>query len=259
MENFYKDYEKLRLKPNHEVSQWYMKISDVKKQVEFLYKNVSAKRILFLGDGDGISILFALKLLQEKNSAIEEILVLDIDERELNLYNKISEKYGVNKFVKFKTKLYNISDKVPEEYQNYFDFFYINPPYSYITNPIGLGFMLWLDRCIELSKPDAVGCIVYPISHGDKKEVAIVKENLQKYLEENKFEIKLRPNIKHKYSESECISKNLIVKRTKLSKSAYKNEKIPYSVIKSMYPRTDNPPYLIYDDGSTFGNGNFYF
>ena len=254
MKNFYTEYEKLRLKPNHQVSQWYMYINDVKKQVDFLYKTISAKRLCFLGDGDGISILLALKIFKEKTSPIKEIVVFDIDQRELNLYKSLAKENKINQIVKFKTVQYNISDKILSSYKNYFDYFYINPPYSYVTNPKGLGFMLWLDRCIEMTKSKAGGCIVYPISHpGNNNEVSMVKENLQKYLKDNNFNIKSRPKILHRYAESECISKNLIVERTRLSKSHYEDREIPYSIIKSLYSRTNKPPHLILDDGSDFG------
>jgi hypothetical protein len=40
-------FNKARLKPNHEVSQWYMHIEDLRKQVEYLAQNITQEKNCF--------------------------------------------------------------------------------------------------------------------------------------------------------------------------------------------------------------------
>ena len=248
---FYEDFEKIRLKPNHEVSQWYMEMHDLKKQVNCIYKFANVEKILFLGDGDGISILLALFAYKKSNN-IKEIYVFDIDERELNLYRKLAKEYKIENKIKFMTISYNVIDKTPIQFKNYFDYFYINPPYCYETTPAGLGFFFWLERCKELTKDNAEGCIVYPYSH-DNLDISIIRKNILNYLKDNNFKLIGESTLSHKYHESDCISKNLYVKKLDNCLSKYNNRAIPKALFLSMYLENHNPPYKIKDDGSDYG------
>lgn len=250
--SIYKNFKKLRLKPNHEVSQWYMIMPDLKKQVKNIFNKIAnVEKLLFLGDGDGISILLALFALRKFNN-IKEICVFDIDERELNLYNKLANEYNVERKIKFKTISYNVIDKVPKEYKNYFDYFYINPPYCYETKPAGLGFFFWLERCKELTKENAEGCIVYPFNHGNVN-IANIRENILNYLNENNFKLTGESSLTHRYHETECISKNLYVKKLNNCVSKYRNKQIPQNLFLSMYLENYDPPYKIKDNRSDLG------
>lgn len=249
-------FNKTRLKPNHEVSQWYMHIEDLRKQVEYLAQNITQEKIVFLGDGDGVSIMLAIEL-SKIQSSVKEICVFDIDERELNLYNFLANKFNVKEKIKFSTVHYNVFDKLPENFIGYFDFFYINPPYSYTTEPVGLGFSLWLERCIELTTKLATGCIVYPVSHRPI-DVTKVGEYIFNYLNENKFNIISQPEISHHYGESECISKNIIVRKSENTKSHYLQKPFPKNILKNLYHYSTNPPHLIFDDKTEFGKPTFY-
>ena len=250
--NFFEIFEDERLSPNHEVSQWYMYVEDMQKQVEYLHGLLNCEKIVFLGDGDGISILMALMLTQKPKSNVKEIFVFDIDERELNLYKRLAEKFNVSDFVKFNVVNYNVFDKIPEKYKNYFDFFYINPPYSYTTKPAGLGFSLWLERCVELTTASAEGCVVYPVEHGEN-DIHEVKENLFNFIKDKNFQIIDEPSIIHRYHESECISKNVIIKKSMETEAQYAGKDFPHELLKSLYHYCDNPPQYIKDDGTTYG------
>ena len=251
MLNIFKTFKEHRVKPNHEISQWYMKTSQLKKQVNFLFKNITCKNMLFLGDGDGVAILLTLMLQQKKAFNIQNIYVFDIDERELNLYNNLYQKFCDNKNVTFKTVRYNIFDAPPKKFINYFDCFYINPPYSTTTTPKGLGFNLWLERCVEMSTKDAKGIIVYPVKD-IKSEITEVKENIFNFIKERQFNILPSPVFKHSYYDTKCKSKNLIVQKTNKTYSNYTGKPIPVKIATSLYHNNIIPHYVI-DDGSEYG------
>ena len=223
-----------------------------KKQTKCLHKLINSEKVLFLGDGDGISILLAL-FSKNKPNNIKEICVLDIDERKLNLYKQLIMKNHVEERIKFSVLQYNVIDKIPSQYKNYFDYFYINPPYCYETTPAGLGFFFWLERCKEFTKENAEGYIVYPESHG-KLDISNIKENIYNYLKTNNFDIVGTSRFAHKYHESQCLSKNLYVKKCDNCISKYCNKQIPKKYFLSMYLDNHNPPYLIKDDGSVYGS-----
>ncbi len=251
MNNSIKLLKKNRVKPNHEISQWYMFYRDIKKQVKFLIKNLKCESIMFLGDGDGISILLAMTLAKNKCTNIKKIYVFDIDERELNLYNKLAKEQNVSKYIQFVTIRYNIFDIVPSKYTNAFDWFYINPPYSSTTTPKGIGFQLWLERCIEMTKDNAKGIIVYP-SNELQIEIEEIKNNLYNYVNERNFNIIKSNSITHRYYETKIRSKNLIIEKTVKTFSKYKNKKIPLDIAFSLYHNNKLPRYVI-DDGSEYG------
>ncbi len=253
MQDIFRYYANQRLKPNHIVSQWYMYLDDLKKQVGLLYNTLNCEKLMFLGDGDGVSILLALMLAENKEKCIKHIYVFDIDERELNLYKRIAKDNNVTEFVDFQVVRYNIFDKVPDKYVNMFDAFYINPPYSSTTSPKGVGFHLWLERCIEMSDSNAKGCIVYPVEDRDQNAIDEIKENLFSYVEDKSFKILCLPgDLSHRYDETACISKNLIVEKTENTVSQYKGCKIPFDIAKSLYHNNLLPHYIL-DDNTELG------
>lgn len=254
MDDILKLFASRRLKPNHIVSQWYMYLDDIQKQVEFLYNSLECEKLMFLGDGDGISIMLALTLAKNKSKKLKQIFVFDIDERELNLYKNLAKENGVSEYVDFQTIRYNIFDKVPSKFLNKFDAFYINPPYSSTTQPKGLGFLLWLERCIEMTKRDAKGYIVYPTKDNDQIAINEIGKTIFQYLEENHFNVLQNPApISHRYEETDCISENLIVEKTKNTSAHYKGKKIPFEIANSLYHNKLLPHYIL-DDGTTYGS-----
>ena len=68
----------------HEVSQWYMRAKDMALQIEEIAPFFAGKKVVFLGDGDGISILLAIAASKGLVEGPTQICVLDIDERELD-------------------------------------------------------------------------------------------------------------------------------------------------------------------------------
>lgn len=246
--NIYKNYKKLRLKPNHNISQWYMCLKDVKKQVNFLIKNIKGS-IVFLGDGDGVAILLAQECKIRPNN-ITQICVLDIDERELNLYKKIAAE---NNIKNFSAQLYNVFDILPEKTRE-FDNFYINPPYSSTTNPKGLGFILWLERCIELTKDNGKGIIVYPkINRNTKQWAQEVKSTISTFLEERKFNILSDNMLSHRYHELKLKSTNLLVQKTSKTSTKYKQKIISKDFAANLYHNNLPLPRYIKDNGTDMG------
>ena len=244
--------EENRLCPNNDVSQWYMKSDDMVQQILEINKYIKNRKIVFLGDGDGISILVAILASKNVINKPEEITVLDIDERELNLYKRLSERFDVSKTIKFRTSQYNIFNVIPSELRNSFDLFYINPPYSSATNPVGLGFVVWLERCMELTKGKATGIMVYPVKDEDDSWIADMKLTFKNFFD--RYNLKYQEStITHEYFDTKAISSNLIINKENNIISDYMDKKIPLSIAKNLY-HNDNPlPEYILDDGSKKG------
>lgn len=213
---------------------------------------IENKSLVFLGDGDGIGVLVALLASNSLISMPKEIVVLDIDERKLNLYKTLAEKQNPNKKVKFETRLYNVFDKVPLSYANRFDFFHINPPFKANKKPKGLGFTFFLERALELTKPEACGIVVYPMADKDMQWATAVKATLDKTITKYKLAHQ-KLDVTHKYALAQVVSSNLLVFKNGDVKNKYKGKVIPHSTAKRLYYKDIVTTQYINDDGSKDG------
>ena len=102
--------------------------------------DVEGKRIVLLGDDDGLSLVLA-----HLNCA-REIFVIDIDPRILEFINKFAKEKNYEDVLN--TCLWDIRSVFPAEWLNKYDTFEMDPPY---TVP---GFKLFVDRAISLVDPE---------------------------------------------------------------------------------------------------------
>lgn len=213
---------------------------------------IENKSLVFLGDGDGMGVLVALLASNDLLPLPKEIVVLDIDERKLNLYKTMAEKQNPHNKIKFETRLYNVFDKVPAALVSRFNFFHINPPFKANKKPKGLGFAFFLERALELTKTEACGVVVYPMSDPDMKWATAVKTTLDKTLTKYKLAHQ-KLDVTHKYALAQVVSSNLLVLKNGDVKNKYKGKVIPHSTAKRLYYKDIVSTQYINDDGSKDG------
>ena len=113
---------------NRTFDQIFMHGGDMIQQTMLMHSFLSDKDVLFLGDGDGMSMMFGLFATQGLTSKPKSLTVLDFDERMVNNIDKFSKDFEFS--VPVKASIYNVIDKVDPDLKQKFDFFYINPPYG---------------------------------------------------------------------------------------------------------------------------------
>lgn len=153
--------------------------------------DLEGKRILFVGDDDLTSIPTALSGL------CEEVVVMDIDDRLLNLIKNISKKENLN----IKTIKHDFRNSIKEEYKNSFDVVFTDPPYTIE------GLKLFLARGVEALGKE--GTLYLAFSHKPINEYL----ELQKILLNTGFVIyELLPGF-NKYEGSEIIGNTTFLAR----------------------------------------------
>ncbi|MCK4847581.1 MAG: adenosylmethionine decarboxylase [Candidatus Heimdallarchaeota archaeon] len=102
--------------------------------------DVEGKKIVLLGDDDGLAIALAFL------DCAREIFVIDIDPRVLQCIREFAEENGFDNVLH--TQLWDIRSAFPEEWLNKYDVFEMDPPYTV------LGFQLFVDRALSLINPE---------------------------------------------------------------------------------------------------------
>lgn len=241
--------------PHREYDQIYMKARHMLMQVTYIQQLLSGRKIAFLGDGDGMSLLLAL-LSQKYSLGIDSMTLFDFDERILNAFKSVTTSHqGLTPIF---YQLYNIIDPVTPNYRSHFDFFYINPPYG--SKNAGQSCIMWLMRCMELATPDAEGCIIMP-SDGRYPWAHVGMENVNAFLNSNGFQVLQVINNIHEYhlaDNPELLSSMLHVKRISACKSPYEGRRFPISMCSNLYGSTRAIPQYIYASSSNpYGNPDF--
>lgn len=123
------------------------------------HNSLIGKSVLCIGDDDLVSISVSMllrRLYTNSDSNNTQIQVLDIDERFLEYINEIAEKEGFNISV-LKS---DFRKSLPEELQNKFDCFFVDPPYTLD------GMKLFISRGLQgLNKDDSEQCIFFSFAH----------------------------------------------------------------------------------------------
>jgi predicted methyltransferase len=133
--NVFNKYKNERPKPDRNLDQFYATEETVLKRAILLgnLPDISQKKLLFLGDDDLTSVAFALLF------KAEEIMVVDIDKRILELINMISQKENLQ----IKTFEHDLKNPLPKSEFKRYDIAFFDPPYTpYAINT-------WLIRAIE--------------------------------------------------------------------------------------------------------------
>ena len=143
--------------PLREFDQIYMKVGDMVIQAEFIARKFEEKSVVFIGDGDGIS----LSVMHLKNTGVfksgpKSILVLDFDERIVNAINAFAMSHEMSHLIS--ARLYNVADPLPDDVISSNDVFYTNPPWGASND--GESVNVFVQRGIEATNESSTGVIV---------------------------------------------------------------------------------------------------
>lgn len=144
-----------RPRPIREFDQIYMKAGDMVMQSEFVARWAHEKRLVFVGDGDAISVCVAYM----QNRGVFEygpskITVLDFDERIVKAVERFADK---ERLENLDAKLYNVLDGLPGDLSVY-DCFYTNPPWGQYNS--GESISIFVERGMEALSNQGEGLIV---------------------------------------------------------------------------------------------------
>lgn len=235
--------------PNREFDQIYMKASSMLEQVKYIDKFIMNKKIIFLGDGDGMSILLGVLGHQEIINATSSISVYDFDERILFNIKKQLNEFCVTD-IPFSYKLYNVIMPIQLEDTNKYDFFYINPPYG--SKNMGISCKIWIDRCIDLCGEHCMGCVIIPYDSRSPWSITNMK-NIQLYLLEKGFVIRDMLSYMHQYyldDNPELKSATLIVEKVGGGNADFSNIFLGVPQVKYLYGSPRKIPKYIYSSNT---------
>lgn len=146
-----------RPQPLREFDQIYMKAGDMVLQTSLIAQRFAGRKLLFMGDGDSISLCLAYLVKQGIiEGGPDSILVLDFDERMVGAVQRFADREGISD--KIQSRLYNCIDRLPDELLGQFDAFYTNPPWG--AHNEGESVKVFIERCFEASNAQAVGAVV---------------------------------------------------------------------------------------------------
>jgi len=235
--------------PNREFDQIYMLAFDMMAQAKHVAKQIAGKNVVFLGDGDGMSILFARLQSVGLMDEVASMQVCDFDERILTTVKHLIEECSSGNFVA-STTLYNIINPTPDELVGKFDFFYINPPYG--SKNGGLSCELWLHRCLDLCAPKCGGCIIIPYSKTQSWTVSNWK-NIQKFLLEKGFVVRDMVANKHSYylpDNPDLQSASIIVEQINDGTSEYHSKMFDKNQTRNLYGSPRAMPQYIFESST---------
>lgn len=138
-----------RPKADMSIEQYLMTPESMTTQVMQLQNVFNNKRVLYLGDDDHMSVIFA-RFLNSRP------IVTEYDARVRTNLISLYEKYDIQDS---KVIQYDARQPMPAEIEA--DSFYINPPYS--SKNQGKGAKLWISRAASVIPVGSVSVLVYPI------------------------------------------------------------------------------------------------
>lgn len=143
--------------PIREFDQIYMKAGDMVMQAEYIARRFDGKELIFIGDGDGISLCIAY--MQEGkvfSYGPKRIHLVDFDERIVRAVERFADRERLSE--KITAQLYNCIDALPVNLMGQFDAFYTNPPWGASNN--GESVKVFAERGMEALRSEGQGVIV---------------------------------------------------------------------------------------------------
>jgi len=181
--------------PLREFDQIYMKAGDMVLQTSLIAQRFEGRRLVFMGDGDSISLCLAYLMHREVlDGGPAEILVLDFDERMVRAVERFADKERIGD--RIKARLYNCIDRLPDELIGKFNAFYTNPPWGASNN--GESVKVFSERCFEACGPDSVGVVVIADDSKVPWSQRVLAET-QKFALDNHFYVQEMQTNLHEY------------------------------------------------------------
>lgn len=171
-----------RPRPLRRFDQIYMKAADMVLQSEFVADWSRDRRLVFVGDGDSISVCVAcLKHRGILTYGPSEIVVLDFDER---IVSSIERFAASEEITNLTARLYNCLDPIPEGLAK-FDYFYSNPPWGASNG--GQSVNVFAQRGMELLEFEGTGLLVIADRQEGMAWTEEVLSNVQRFAAERGF------------------------------------------------------------------------
>jgi predicted methyltransferase len=203
--NAVSDVVQNRPRPLRAFDQIYMKTGDMVLQSEIVADWADDRRLVFIGDGDAISVCVAyLRARDVLNFGPSHITVFDFDERMVEAVKRFADREHLTNL---DARLYNVLD--PMNPGQRFDCFYTNPPWGKYNN--GESVNVFAARGMEAVGHVGDGLVV--IADDDDREwPKHVLANVQRFAAEEGFYVSRMQRKLHEYhvdDEPELKSCNL--------------------------------------------------
>jgi N4-bis(aminopropyl)spermidine synthase len=152
--NAVSDVVQNRPRPLRIFDQIHMKVGDMVMQSEIVADWADGRRLVFVGDGDAISVCVAyLNARGVFNFGPARITVLDFDERTVDAVNRFAARERIDNL---DARLYNVIDALDPALA--FDCFYTNPPWGASNN--GASVNVFVERGMEAVRQAGEGMVV---------------------------------------------------------------------------------------------------
>ncbi|MCM5559312.1 bis-aminopropyl spermidine synthase family protein [Pleomorphomonas sp. JP5] len=239
-----------RPKANREHDQIYMLAGSQLQQAKLVGSYLADKRVVFMGDGDCMSLLVAYLSTKGIVPRPKHITVLDFDERLLDFIKSMRTQCGWHEDM-FECHQYNVRYPIPENLKTRGDVFYTNPPYGFYNK--GLSNRVFLARAMEFCKPSSRGIAILPYnadSDGSREAMTETQRfmNLAGYiiiemiLGQHRYDLDDRPELK---------SGTVIFDRVSSERTIFSDRELTEDEMKYFYSRTPKMiPKYISSDGT---------
>lgn len=166
--NAVSDVVQNRPPPIRNIDQIYMKAGDMVMQAELVAYWSHGKKLVFIGDGDAISVCVAhLRNRQILPYGPSQITVYDFDERQVHSIKSFAERKHIRHL---EAVLYNVCDPFPALAR--YERFYTNPPWGQSND--GASVHVFMERGMEACGHRGEGMVVI----GDDEELEWTKRVL---------------------------------------------------------------------------------
>jgi predicted methyltransferase len=242
---------KSRPPPLRQYDQIYMKGEYLCFQTKLMASELANKKVVFMGDGDNMSLMFGLFAMDGKIEQPDHMLVLDFDQRILRHIENFSKIHNFDYMIT--TKLYNVKWELPEEYLYWGEFFYTNPVYSSKTEPKGQGALIFIDRCLNFCASQCSGCVLLPYDC-TRPWTQEVNKTIQPYFIDVGCYIREMVPDMHAYhldDDPNLRSATMIIDRLELKGTKFEMKELCPGELRYFYGSSDEPmPECIDEDGN---------
>ena len=228
---------------------------DLARQVKLVQPLLAGRRVVFMGDNDGASLVLGL-LGVNGYELPSEMLLLDFDRRILANARAMAQQFGFSD--RLDAYAYNAFEPVPSNLVGKYDVFYTNPPYGRAND--GLSVRLFVARGMELchSRGSACGCVILP-DDAAQAWTRRVMLSTQSYILDSGWEVREKLNGLHRYElpnnpglTSGMLWIDDVAARQGVPLPAFYGRPVAVEEITHFYGTKVSPPYprFVNEDGS---------
>lgn len=240
--------------PLREFDQIYMKAGDMVAQAHFVADRFRDRKLVFIGDGDGIALsVMHLKRQKIIDFGPASIEVLDFDERIVKSIERFADHFRIEDQIS--SRLYNVADPLPSGIVGTKGAFYTNPPWGASND--GESVCIFLERGMEAVDKQGLGMVVI----GDDPEVTWTQEVLlatQQRAREHGFivsELVPRWHLYHLDDAPDLRSCSMVLSRTNVEATSATSKPIDRSRLDNFYGRNNPLRYRYVRERKTLNYG----